>query len=151
MLGRPFSVVGLIARGDRMGQKLGWPTINLAPDNELLPLDGVYCTRVFLPSFPATFDAVTNVGTRPTVYENYQRVVESHILDFSADVYGESVEVRFYKRLREEKMFESMMDLSAQIGRDVEAAREFFRELARSEELVTEEGAEPAATAEESD
>lgn len=134
LLGRPYAVTGLVARGDRMGQKLGWPTINLAPDNELLPLDGVYVTRVFFPSFPATFDSVTNIGTRPTVYENYERVVESHILDFSSDVYGEQVELRFYRRLREEKMFQSMMDLSAQIGRDVEATREFFRALSRLQE-----------------
>jgi riboflavin kinase / FMN adenylyltransferase len=126
MLGRPYSIAGLIMRGDRMGKRIGWPTINLQPDNKLLPADGVYAGRVFFPSFPATFDCVTNIGTRPTVYENYQRVVESHILDFKADVYGERAEVRFQKRLREERIFPSVMDLSAQIGRDVEATREFF-------------------------
>ncbi len=126
MLGRPYSISGVIARGDRMGQKLGWPTINLVPENKLLPADGVYAGRVFFPSFPAHFDCVTNVGTRPTVYENYQRVVESHILDFKANVYGEKVEISFFKRLREERIFPSVMDLSAQIGRDVEATREFF-------------------------
>ncbi len=126
MLGRPYAVTGLVARGDRMGQKLGWPTINLAPDNELVPADGVYVSRVHFPSFPASFDCVTNIGTRPTVYENYQRVVESHILDFSADVYGERVDLSFYKRLREERIFPSVMDLSAQIRRDVEATREHF-------------------------
>ena len=126
MLGRPYSISGVIARGDRMGKRLGWPTINLVPENKLLPLDGVYASRVFFPSVPATFDCVTNIGTRPTVYENYQRVVESHILDFKADVYGERVELSFYKRLREERIFPTVMDLSAQIGRDVEATREYF-------------------------
>ena len=126
MLGRPYSIAGIIARGDRMGQRLGWPTINLVPENKLLPLDGVYASRVFFPSVPASFDSVTNVGTRPTVYENYQRVVESHILDFKQDVYGERVELSFFKRLREERIFPSVMDLAAQIGRDVETAREFF-------------------------
>ncbi|MFP5284303.1 MAG: bifunctional riboflavin kinase/FAD synthetase [Thermoanaerobaculia bacterium] len=126
MLGRPYSIAGVIARGDRMGKRLGWPTINLVPENKLLPLDGVYASRVFFPSLPASFDSVTNIGTRPTVYENYQRVVESHILDFSADVYGERVELSFHKRLREERIFPTVMDLSAQIGRDVEAAREYF-------------------------
>lgn len=126
MLGRPYSISGVIARGDRMGQKLGWPTINLVPENKLLPADGVYAGRVFFPSFPAHFDCVTNVGTRPTVYENYQRVVESHILDFKANVYGEKVELSFFKRLREERIFPTVMDLSAQIGRDVETTREFF-------------------------
>jgi len=126
MLGRPYSIEGVIMRGDRMGQKLGWPTINVAPDNKLLPADGVYAGKVFFPSYPATFDCVTNIGTRPTVYENYQRVVESHIFDFKSDVYGERVEVSFYKRLREERIFPTVMDLSAQIARDVEAAREYF-------------------------
>jgi riboflavin kinase/FMN adenylyltransferase len=126
LLGRPYSVSGRVVKGDRMGQRLGWPTINLEPASELVPGDGVYAGRAHFPDIPSTFDCVTNVGTRPTVYENYQRVVESHILDFSTDVYGEPVEVSFHKRLREERIFPSVMDLSAQIRRDVEATREFF-------------------------
>jgi riboflavin kinase/FMN adenylyltransferase len=126
MLGRPYALAGTVARGDRMGKRLGWPTINLTPESELVPADGVYAGRVFIPAFPATFVCVTNIGTRPTVYENYRRVVESHILDFAADIYGERVEVSFHKRLREERIFPTVMDLSAQIGRDVEATREYF-------------------------
>jgi riboflavin kinase / FMN adenylyltransferase len=126
MLGRPYALAGSIARGDRMGQKLGWPTINLMTDNKLLPADGVYACRVHFPSYPATFDCVTNIGTRPTVYENYQRVVESHILDFKANVYGQKINLEFYKRLREERIFPSVMDLSTQIRRDVDATRDYF-------------------------
>lgn len=126
MLGRPYAIAGEVVQGDRMGKRLGWPTINVAPDNEILPANGVYAGRVVFPDFPAPFEAVTNIGTRPTVYENYNRVVESHILDFDTDVYGRPVEVLFFKRLREEKIFPTVMDLSAQIGRDVEATREFF-------------------------
>ena len=133
LLGRPYSLRGTIGRGDQMGVRLGWPTINLVPENEILPGDGVYSGQVHLPSYPGTFDCVTNVGTRPTVYENYQHVVESHILGFNADVYGEEVEVRFFKRLREEKIFPTVMDLSAQIGRDVEATREYFAARRRQE------------------
>ena len=135
LLGRPYALRGVIGRGDRMGKRLGWPTINLVPDSELLPLDGVYTGQVSFPNLPGTFDCVTNVGTRPTVYESYQRVVESHILGFDAEVYGERVEVRFFKRLREEKMFPTVMDLSAQIGRDVEETREYFAARRRSGEL----------------
>jgi riboflavin kinase/FMN adenylyltransferase len=131
-----------------MGQRLGWPTINLIPDNELVPLDGVYASRVYFPSFSSTFDSATNLGTRPTVYENFERVVESHILDFAADVYGESVELRFYRRLREERIFQSMMDLSAQIRRDVDATRELFRAVRQQEEAElaasAADGAAPA-------
>jgi riboflavin kinase/FMN adenylyltransferase len=133
LLGRPFSVTGTIVRGDRMGKRLGWPTINLRPDGELEPLEGVYATRVFFPSFPASFDSVTNIGTRPTVYENYQRVIESHVLGFGSDVYGEPVELYFFKRLRDEMLFPSVMALSAQIRRDVEVTREYFAALRRSE------------------
>lgn len=125
-LGRPYAIVGEIVRGDRMGKRLGWPTINVQPENEHLPSDGVYACRVHFPSMPATFDCVTNIGTRPTVYENYTRVVESHILGFSADVYGEAVELQFFKKLRAEKLFPSVMDLSAQIAKDVETTREYF-------------------------
>lgn len=133
MLGRPYAVGGTIGRGDRMGKRLGWPTINVTTDNELVPADGVYAGRAFFPSFPAAFACATNIGTRPTVYENYGRVVESHVLDFSADVYGERVELSFHKRLREERIFPTVMDLSAQIGRDVEATREFFAARRRLE------------------
>ena len=142
MLGRPYSIAGTIARGDRMGQKLGWPTINVASENKLLPADGVYACRVYFPSYPATFDGVTNIGTRPTVYENYQRVVESHILDFKANVYGQRVEVQFHKRLREERIFPTVMDLSAQIGRDVEATREYFANRRRVEQEMAPAGLE---------
>lgn len=134
LLGRPYELRGTVVRGDRMGMRLGWPTINLMPDNELWPCDGVYTGQVRFPSLPATFDCVTNIGTRPTVYESYQHVVESHVLDFSSDVYGERAEVRFFKRLREERMFPTVMDLSAQIGRDVEATREYFAAHRRFEE-----------------
>jgi riboflavin kinase / FMN adenylyltransferase len=134
MLGRPYAITGSIARGDRMGQKLGWPTINVTVDHELVPLDGVYACRVHFPGFPATFDCATNIGTRPTVYENYQRVVEAHVLDFASDVYGERVEMEFHKRLREERIFPTVMDLSAQIGRDVEATREYFAARRRLQE-----------------
>lgn len=134
MLGRPYAVTGVIVRGDRMGKRLGWPTVNVAADNELLPADGVYCTRVHFPSFPATFDCATNIGSRPTVYENFQRVVEGHILDFSSDVYGERVELSFHRRLREERIFPSVMDLSQQIRRDVEATRQYFAARRRLEE-----------------
>ena len=129
LLGRPYALTGTVVRGDRMGQRLGWPTINLDAENELIPAEGVYATRVEFPSFPTVFDGVTNIGTRPTVYENYQQVVETHILEFRSDVYGEEVQVSFYRRLRDEKLFRSMMDLSEQISKDVDSARDFFRGL----------------------
>jgi riboflavin kinase/FMN adenylyltransferase len=135
MLGRAYAITGVVGRGDRMGKRLGWPTINVVPDHPLVPANGVYACRVSVASFPVPFDCATNVGTRPTVYEHYTRVVEGHILDFHADVYGERVELEFHRRLREEKMFPTVMDLAAQISRDVDATREYFelgRRLERS-------------------
>lgn len=129
LLGHPYALTGFIVQGDRMGQKIGWPTINLETKNDLVPATGVYATRVRFASFPTTFDGVTNIGTRPTVYENYQQVVETHVLEFRSDVYGEGVELEFYRRLRDEKLFNSTMDLSAQIARDVDAARDYFSTL----------------------
>jgi riboflavin kinase/FMN adenylyltransferase len=126
LLGRPYAMDGLVAKGDRMGRKIGFPTINLKPENELLPLDGVYVSTVFLPSFERTFGCVTNIGRRPTVYEDYATTIESYVLDFSSDVYGENIRLAFLGRLREERVFPSMLDLTAQIRRDVEETRLHF-------------------------
>jgi riboflavin kinase/FMN adenylyltransferase len=127
LLGRPYAMDGIIARGDRMGRKIGFPTMNLQPDNELYPKDGVYFTSVRIESFERTFACVTNIGRRPTVYEDFATTIESFILDFSSDVYGERVRLSFFERVREEMTFPSMLDLTAQIRRDVEATRVYFQ------------------------
>ncbi len=126
LLGRPYAMDGTIAKGDRMGRRIGFPTINLKPENELYPRDGVYVTTVLIRSFERTFTCVTNIGRRPTVYEEYATTIESYILDFSSDVYGESVRLAFHDRLREERVFPSMLELTAQIRSDVEATRAWF-------------------------
>jgi riboflavin kinase/FMN adenylyltransferase len=126
MLGRPHAMDGVIARGDRMGRKIGYPTINLRPENELSPGDGVYFSRVYFKSFGREFDCVTNIGRRPTVYENYETTIESFVLDFSSDVYGEKIRLFFHDRVRDEMTFPSMMALTEQIGRDIEATRRYF-------------------------
>ncbi|HET7453584.1 MAG TPA: bifunctional riboflavin kinase/FAD synthetase [Thermoanaerobaculia bacterium] len=126
MLGRPHAMDGVIARGDRMGRKIGYPTINLQPENELSPGDGVYFSRVYFKSFGREFDCVTNIGRRPTVYENYETTIESFVLDFSSDVYGEKIRLFFHDRVRDEMTFPSMMSLTEQIGRDIEATRAYF-------------------------
>jgi riboflavin kinase / FMN adenylyltransferase len=127
LLGRAYAMDGLIAKGDRMGRKIGFPTMNLKPDNELYPKDGVYFTSVRIESFERTFPCVTNIGRRPTVYEDFATTIESYILDFSSDVYGERVRLSFFQRVRDEKTFPSLLDLTAQIKKDVEATRLYFR------------------------
>ena len=102
--------------------------MNLKPDNELLPKDGVYFTAVRIDSFERTFPCVTNIGCRPTVYEEFATTIETFVLDFSSDVYGERVRLSFFGRVRDEKTFPSLLDLTAQIRRDVNAARAWFAE-----------------------
>ncbi len=126
LLGRPYEMDGFVAKGDRMGRKIGFPTINLKPENEHYPIDGVYLTTIRIPSFERTFGCVTNIGRRPTVYEDYATTIETYVLDFSSDVYGEPVRLSFLERLREERVFPSMLELTAQIRRDVEATRLYF-------------------------
>jgi riboflavin kinase/FMN adenylyltransferase len=126
MLGRHHFIDGCVLEGKRLGRKLGFPTLNLEVENEIEPASGVYVTAVYIPSFGRTFASVTNVGTRPTVYENSILTIETHLLDFMADVYRESVRLFFVKRLRDEVSFPSTVQLMAQIQRDVEASRLYF-------------------------
>jgi riboflavin kinase/FMN adenylyltransferase len=126
MLGREYELDGLVAKGDKVGRKIGYPTINLEPENELHPADGVYVTQIHIRSFGRRFDCVTNIGRRPTVYEDYATTIETYVLDFAADVYGEKVRLFFFDRLREERKFPSVTDLSEQIGRDIQATRDYF-------------------------
>lgn len=126
MLGREYEIDGLVAKGDKVGRKIGYPTINLEPENELHPADGVYVTQIHIRSFDRRFDCVTNIGRRPTVYEEYATVIETFVLDFSANVYGDRVRLFFFDRLREERRFPSVTALSDQIGRDVEETRKYF-------------------------
>jgi riboflavin kinase/FMN adenylyltransferase len=137
LLARLYFVDGQVYRGERMGRQLGFPTINIQVDNELLPAHGVYVTAVHIPSFGRVFPSVTNIGVRPTVYENYEVTVESHVLDFTADVYREPVRLYFFRRLRDEMTFPSSVQLVAQIARDVETARLYFVQTGLQEaELV---------------
>jgi riboflavin kinase/FMN adenylyltransferase len=128
LLARPFSVDGTVYRGERMGRRLGFPTINIEVENELLPAHGVYITAVEIPSFSRVFPSATNIGVRPTVYENYRVTVESHVLDFTGDVYREPVRLFFLCRLRDEMVFPSSVELVAQIGRDVATTRTYFEQ-----------------------
>lgn len=126
LLGRSMFIEGSVLEGKRLGRTLGFPTLNIEMENELVPRHGVYVTAVHIPSFDRTFPAVTNIGVRPTVYQNSMTTVESHLLDFTADVYRERVRLFFLQRLREERTFDSTLQLMAQIRTDVEKARTFF-------------------------
>jgi riboflavin kinase/FMN adenylyltransferase len=129
LLGRPFSILSTAVHGRGVGKKLTTPTINLAPYRELLPPDGVYVTRVRIGDGTPIFNAVTNAGSRPT-FEGAGFAVESHLLDGPPSVElteATPIEVCFLMRLREERRFPSAEALKAQILRDVERARRYFR------------------------
>jgi riboflavin kinase/FMN adenylyltransferase len=138
MLGREYELDGLVAKGDKVGRKIGYPTINLEPENEFHPADGVYVTQIDIRSFGRRFDCVTNIGRRPTVYEEFDTTIETFVLDFSANVYGEKVRLFFFDRLREERKFPSVTELSAQIGRDIEETRRYFERVRASGEHATQ-------------
>jgi riboflavin kinase/FMN adenylyltransferase len=128
LLGRPFTLIGEVVRGDGRGRELGFPTANLAALNELLPGDGVYVTRAVVDGRRRR--SATNIGRRPT-FGGQARVVETHLLSFQGDLYGRPLRLEFLKRLRGEKRFAGIEELKAQIGRDVGRARSHFRRLAQ--------------------
>lgn len=128
LLGRDFDLDGLVVRGDQRGRSLGFPTANLATPVEALPKDGVYAARVRVAHDPAgaAHDAVLNLGVRPTVRAG--RSLEAHLLDVDRDLYGRTLRVTFVARLRDERRFDGLDALRAQIARDVEGARAALRE-----------------------
>jgi len=128
LLGRPYTIRGRVVVGDRRGRILGFPTMNLEAENEVLPQSGVYAGRVrFLdagsPAAGASFGAVTNVGRRPTFGASERVLTEAHLLDFSGDAYGRRIEITFEHHLREERRFPGVEALRAQIAADAELAR----------------------------
>ncbi|HVG39368.1 MAG TPA: bifunctional riboflavin kinase/FAD synthetase [Pyrinomonadaceae bacterium] len=125
MLGRPYGVEGSVAHGDERGRTLGFPTANLRPQNRVIPRHGVYVTATLIEG--VWRQSVTNVGTRPT-FKNPETgpTLETHVLNWSGDLYGDVVRVRFLYRLRDEKKFNSVDELKRQIDRDVERARHYF-------------------------
>ncbi|MCM2313668.1 MAG: bifunctional riboflavin kinase/FAD synthetase [Thermoanaerobaculia bacterium] len=125
-LGRSYFVDGRVATGRRLGRRLGFPTVNLDPYNDLFPGSGVYVTTCRFDSFSRGFESVTNIGVRPTLYENYAVTIESHILDFDSNVYEDEVRVYFHQLLRRERRFQSALELTNQIRRDIEQTRLWF-------------------------
>ncbi|MEA5152237.1 MAG: bifunctional riboflavin kinase/FAD synthetase [Oscillospiraceae bacterium] len=125
-LGHPHMLADTVHSGYHLGAKMGAPTINMYfPEGVIVPRHGVYAAKVFLED-GSGYVAVTNVGVRPTVSDNNRVNVESHLLDYSGNLYGRQARVEFYSFLREEKKFDGFEELSAQIKRDAEAARGYF-------------------------
>ena len=134
LLGRPFVLTGELVRGTGTGRKFLFPTLNLKPDQELLPARGVYITRTVLEGETSSHRSVTNIGMRPT-FNGSALTIETHLLDYSGNFAPKHIEIRFWKRLREEKKFASPDDLRLQIARDISTANKFFARLRRLRSL----------------
>lgn len=125
LLGRYHFISGRVTTGHRRGRDLGFPTANIATHTEMLPLDGIYATLFHLGE--RNLVSVSSVGLNPTFGEG-PRSVESFILNFTDDVYGEAVRLSFVMRIREEKKFASVEDLITQIRSDVKSAEAIFHD-----------------------
>jgi len=128
LLGRPYVLTGEIVSGTGTGRKFTFPTLNLKPDQELLPAPGVYITRTLLDGETNSRRSVTNIGVRPT-FDGTTLTIETHLLAFNENIAPSRVELRFWKRLRSEKKFSGPDELRTQIARDIRAANRFFTQL----------------------
>jgi riboflavin kinase/FMN adenylyltransferase len=125
MLGRTYSLAGKVIRGDQLGRQLGFPTANLDPDDLVIPPNGVYAAHAQVQG--RLHRAVVNIGMRPTLQNPQPKLqVEAHLLDVSADLYGQEMEIAFVEKLRDEQKFSSRDALQQQIQRDIDAARRLF-------------------------
>jgi riboflavin kinase/FMN adenylyltransferase len=126
LLGRPYQITGQVKTGDGRGRTIGIPTANLFVEKErTLPGSGVYATRAFLGS--VIYDSVTNIGLRPTFDTGEKKQhVETHLLDFDDEIYGQHLRLQFITHLRDEKRFQSVNLLVDQIHADITRARELL-------------------------
>jgi riboflavin kinase/FMN adenylyltransferase len=128
LLGRPFVLSGKVVSGTGTGRRFTFPTLNLAPQQELLPARGVYVTRTLIAGESRTRRSVTNIGVRPT-FNGSTLSVETHVLEPLGETSPKRIEVHFCKHLREEKKFRGPQELRAQIARDIASANKFFTRL----------------------
>jgi len=127
LLGRNYSLKGIVVEGVQRGRELGFPTANIEPlsKHKLIPKAGVYAADCSIDGH--IFNGVLNIGKRPT-FENQDKIfIELHILDFNSDVYGKPVELGFIHRIRDEVKFNSMAELVDQIKNDIQTAKQIFK------------------------
>jgi riboflavin kinase/FMN adenylyltransferase len=124
LLGHPFYLKGHIIHGRQHGRVMGFPTANLSvPQEQILPANGVYVSQT---RFDGTIcPSVTNIGFRPTFGQS-ERTIETFLLDFNGDLYGQTIQIELVDRLRDEIKFPNMEALKVQIDRDVEQARQIL-------------------------
>lgn len=125
LLGRPYAMDGRVVAGRQLGRKLGVPTANIRVRHRKLPLQGVFAVEVHGPA-GGPYQGIANVGHRPSIENESIPLLEAHLFDFSRDLYGSHLSVRFLHKLREEARFPNLEALKAQIARDVAEAKAYF-------------------------
>lgn len=120
LLGRQFRIGGHVVRGQQLGRKLGYPTANIRLGRRVSPINGIFAVRVH--GLGGVKPAVASLGIRPTV-SGKEPLLEAHLFDFDADIYGKRIEVEFVEKLRDEEKFDSLDAMVQQIHRDAEQAR----------------------------
>lgn len=125
LLGRPFSIIGEVKHGRKIGRTLGFPTTNLIPSpSKLLPPNGVYASMTSING--VNYPGLTNIGNNPTVGVTPEKRVETYIFDFDSDLYGATIEVFLYAFERPEMSFKSIEELKKQMNKDIIFGRQFF-------------------------
>jgi riboflavin kinase/FMN adenylyltransferase len=132
MMGRYHFVSGRVVTGHHRGRDLGFPTANISSPTEVIPLDGIYASLIQIKN--QQWLSVSNIGVNPT-FGDGPRTIESFVLDFDSDIYGEPVKLSFVKRIREERKFVMVKDLVAQMHEDVDHAKAIFKELRLDREV----------------
>jgi riboflavin kinase / FMN adenylyltransferase len=127
LLGHPYYIDGTVVAGKRRGRELGFPTANLHSDNELLPPNGVYATTTTIDGI--VHASLTNVGVRPTFGDTTKPIIEAYVLGFNGDLYGRALRLGFVQRLRDERKFEDVDALRAQMEADRRRAERLFAQL----------------------
>jgi riboflavin kinase/FMN adenylyltransferase len=127
LLGHHYSIEGSVVRGQQRGRGIGFPTANLCTENELAPPGGVYATTAIVNN--VAYASITNIGTRPTFESGSEHVIETHLMDFDRDLYGNRLRLGFVQRLRDEKKFDAVDALTRQIERDRANARDLFARM----------------------
>jgi len=129
LLASPVTVLGTVIKGISLASKLGYPTANINPHHEILPPSGVYAVKVVFNN--RIYNGVCNIGKKPTILVNnslpLDKHVEVHIFNFGKNIYGKDLQIRFIAKIRSEKKFSSLKDLSFQIGKDVLKARKILQ------------------------
>lgn len=125
LLGRPFSIIGEVMHGRKIGRTLGFPTTNLIPpSSKLLPPNGVYASMTNING--VNYPGLTNIGNNPTVGVTPEKRVETYIFDFDSDLYGSTIEVLLYSHERPEMSFQSVEDLKNQMNKDIIFGHKYF-------------------------